>query len=128
MTHHQDDLGAGQLAGELHAPEDIGVLDGPHKAMGKQFVVSDVPAGTRSALVRFTGTQTEAAMLFGVRVDADYHEPNGGFRPIQVTYVWEENSAEKRDVHVARQPTDAWTIRCADQPLMKSLIVEPAAD
>jgi hypothetical protein len=77
-------------------------------------------------MVRFTGTQAEAALLFGVRLDADYDEPHGGFRPIRVTYVWEEDGVEKRDVHVARQATDAWTIRCEGKPLMKSLIVEPA--
>ena len=67
-------------------------------------------------------------MLFGVRLDADYEEPRGGFAPIKVTYVWEEDGAQKRDVHVARAATESWTIRCDGKPLMKSLVVEPAAE
>lgn len=107
---------------------DVGVLEGPFKAMGKQFVVADVPRGTTSAMVRFSGTQDEEAMLFNVRIDAEYEEPQGGFMPIKVTYVWEEDGAEKRDVHVARKAGESWTIRCDAKPLMKSLVVEPAVD
>jgi hypothetical protein len=108
--------------------KDVGVMEGPFKAMGKQFVVTDVPPGTTSAMVRFTGTQAEAALLFNVRIDADYDEPHGGFAPIKVTYVWEENGAEKRDVHVARSGAESWTIHCDSKPLMKSLVVEPAVE
>jgi len=105
---------------------DAGRLEGPFKAMGKQIVVADVPNAATSALVRFTGTRHDTAMLFNVRIDADYEEPQGGWRPIKVTYVWEENGLEKRDAHVALQPEDHWIIRCDARPVMKSLIVEPA--
>jgi hypothetical protein len=105
---------------------DLGVMEGSNKAMEKKFVVNDVPAGVKEALVRFTGTQKDGALLFNVRIDADYQEPKGGFRPIKVTYVWEENGAEKRDVHVAKTADDTWRINCAGKPLMKSYVVEMA--
>ena len=95
--------------------------------MDVRFVVP-APAGTRSALVRFSGTQRNTAMLFNVRIDADYTEPHGGFRPVKVTYVWQEAGREKRDVHVAAKPGETWTIRCANKPVMKGLIVELAEE
>jgi hypothetical protein len=56
-------------------------LEGPFIGMGKSVVVSDIPAGTRSAHVRFAGTQRNTLMLQNARIDADYKEPNGGFPP-----------------------------------------------
>lgn len=95
--------------------------------MGAHFV-SDAPAGARSALVRFSGTRRNTAMLFNVRIDADYREPHGGFRPVKVTYVYEEAGVTKRNVHVARKRSETWTIRCARKPIMKSLTLEPAPE
>ena len=103
-------------------------MDGPFKAMGKQFVVNDVLTGAKTALVRFTGTQKDGALLFNVRIDADYAEPHGGFCPVTVTYVWEENGVEKRDVHVAKLASETWKIDCAGKPLMKSYVVELAGN
>lgn len=64
--------------------------------------------------------------MTNARIDADYQEPAGGFRPIQVTYVWEEGGLEKKDVHVARSPAETYTITCESTPVMKSLVVELA--
>ena len=55
-----------------------------------------------------------------------YQEPHGGFRPVRVTYVWDENGTERRDVHVATQPRETYTIRCPAQPEMKSIVLELA--
>jgi hypothetical protein len=104
--------------------KEVGKMEGPFKAMGKSFVVEDVPAGVREARVRFTGVVgSEAALLFNVRIDADYLEPKGGEAPVKVTYVWEEGGVEKRDVKVARKG-ESWKIRCAGKPVMKSVVVE----
>jgi hypothetical protein len=43
-----------------------------------------------------------------------------------VTYVWEENGAERRDVHVAKGANEIYAIECAAKPVLKSLIVERA--
>lgn len=101
-------------------------LTGPYKMMGKAVVATDVPRGTREALVRYTGTQVNTAVVLNFRIDADYTEPDGGFRPVKVTYVWDENGAEKRDEHIAAKPAETYTIQCAAKPVMKSLIVELA--
>jgi hypothetical protein len=104
--------------------QSVGTLDGPFKAMGKQLIFSDIPAGATSARVRFSGTQREEAMLFNVRLDADYTEPRGGSAPVKVTYVWEEDGAEKHASHLTGSAEESWIIECRGKPVMKSLIVE----
>lgn len=103
-----------------------GKLAGPTPGSSHYVTFSDVPPGTRSALVRYAGTQHNTTCMFDFRIDADYREPHAGFRPVKVTYVWTEAGVEKRDVHVARQPSEKYFIRCAAEPVMKSLIVELA--
>ena len=75
---------------------------GPFRGNCKYVTFSEIPAGTKSALVRFSGTQGNTCCIFDFRIDADYKEPAGGFRPVQVTYVWDEAGVEKKDVHVAK--------------------------
>ena len=99
-------------------------LDGPRAGFSKYIEFEKVPAGTRNALVRFSGQQVNATGLFDVRVDADYAEPAGGAAPVKVTYVWEEGGAQKRDVRVARAAEERWEINCGERPVLKSLIVE----
>ena len=71
-------------------------------------------------------TKTNATMIFNHRIDADYKQPHGGFAPVKVTYVWEENGAEKRDVHIARSPAEEYALTCAANPAMKSIVLERA--
>lgn len=99
---------------------------GPPFHVGRYVAVGEVPAGTRSALVRYRGVGLNPVALGNARIDADYVEPHGGFSPMQVTYVWEEDGVEKRDVHVARSPKDAWTIDVGSTPVMKSLVLQLA--
>jgi hypothetical protein len=99
---------------------------GPTPGLCKYVTFSAVPAGTRQALVRFAGTQRNTTCLFDYRIDADYKEPYGGFRPVKVVYRWEENGQAKEDEHVARKPQETYTITCAVKPRMKSITVELA--
>ena len=101
-------------------------LSGPHVGFGKSTLIEGVPSGTREALVRYTGTQANTLVAFNIRIDADYREPHGGFRPVKVAYVWEENGAEKRHEHVARKAEERYAIECGTKPIMKSLTVELA--
>jgi hypothetical protein len=89
-------------------------------------VFADVPTGVRQALVRYTGTNRNATGILNFRIDADYREPFGGFRPVRVTYTWEEDGQQKQDVYVARKPRETYTIRCAAKPVMKSIVLELA--
>ena len=102
---------------------------GPTPFHGKYAVVDDVPPGTRSARVRWAGVaDRNATMLLNHRIDADYKLPGAGFRPVRVTYLWEEGGIEKRDVHVARKPQETYTITCGSAPEMKSIVLELAPD
>lgn len=101
-------------------------LTGPHRMMGGTVVVDDVPPGARAALVRYVGTQADTAVILNFRIDADYVEPQGGFRPVKVTYVWDENGIEKRDAHLATQPTETYTLQCTEKPVMKRIVLELA--
>lgn len=104
----------------------LGKFEGPFKASSKYLIFDKVPAGARLALVRLVGHQRNTALIFDLRIDVDYKEPMGGFRPVQITYVWTEDGQDKTDVHVARQPKDAWTITCAQGAVPKSYTVELA--
>jgi hypothetical protein len=88
--------------------------------------VNEVPAGVRAALVRYAGTSRNATGLFNFRIDADYREPHGGFRPVRVTYAWDEAGQPREHVHVAHTPTESYTIACRRPPLMKSIVLELA--
>lgn len=104
----------------------FGHVEGPTQGMSTQLICSDVPAGTKSALLRFTGQQRNTTGILNLRIDADYKEPHGGFRPVQITYVWDEAGSEKRDVHILKSPSETYQVNCAQKPLLKSLVVELA--
>jgi hypothetical protein len=104
----------------------IGDGEGTIGGTCKYYVVSDVPPGTRSAQVRYIGTLKSANLLWAFRIDADYKEANAGFRPVKVTYLWEEDGKPKQDIHTAKSPTETYTINCATKPLMKSIVLELA--
>jgi hypothetical protein len=104
--------------------KDLGV--GPRFYCGRYAVVSDVPPQTRSAQVRYRSVGVNTVAVCNARIDADYKEPAGGFRPVQVTYVWEEGGLDKRNVHVAKSPEEDYVIKCDATPTMKSLILELA--
>ena len=101
-------------------------LSGPTAGNTVYFTLTDVPAGTKKALVKLIGSQRNTACIFDMRVDADYKEPNGGFRPVKITYVWDEDGKEKKDEHIAKSATDSYTITCGPKTTAKSVIVELA--
>ncbi|MDA1142035.1 MAG: hypothetical protein O3B01_26030 [Planctomycetota bacterium] len=105
----------------------VGDMRGPESGSCTYVTVEDVPPGTRNALVRFKSTrQYNTLCIFDLRIDADYTEPSGGFHPVKITYVWEEDGKEKRQEKIAKQPPETYEIDCAGMPLMKSLVVELA--
>lgn len=104
----------------------IGKLEGPTAGSSKYFVFADVRKGSRAALVRLAGRQSNTLGVFDLRVDADYAEPHGGVAPVKVTYVWDEGGVERRDVHVSSGAEEAYTITCGARPVLKQLVVERA--
>ena len=99
---------------------------GPGARLSKYITYSDVPPNTKKAWIRYAGTQRTVTMLMNVRIDADYKEPRGGFRPIKITYRWEEGGQGKKHVHVARKAQETYTITCGARPVMKSIVLERA--
>jgi hypothetical protein len=99
---------------------------GPTAGDCKYVTFDQVPTGTREALVRFAATSRNATGIFNFRIDADYAEPLGGFRPVRVKYGWEEGGTAKEHVHVARKPAETYSIRCDGKPVMKSIVLELA--
>lgn len=97
---------------------------GPTAGHCKYVVYSDIPPRTGEALVRYSGTSRNATGIFNFRVDADYREPFGGFRPVKVTYTWEEKGQFKQHIFVARTPSERYTISCASKPMMKAITLE----
>jgi hypothetical protein len=99
---------------------------GPTPGDCHYITVTDVPAGTREAKVRFSGTSRNATGFLNFRIDADYKEPAGGFRPVKVTYRWEEDGKAREQVFVAKKADETWTVTCASKPLMKLIVMELA--
>jgi hypothetical protein len=97
---------------------------GPTPGDGLWVTVSDVPPGTREAKVRYSGTSRNATGFLNFRIDADYREPVGGFRPVKVTYRWDEDGKPKEQVFTAKKPEETWTLTCAGKPVMKSIVME----
>jgi len=107
--------------------KDVGVMPGPMKASSTYVTVGGVPARTRRALVRYQSTRMRNTLcLFDFRIDADYREPFGGYRPVKITYRWEEGGQEKTRAHIASKATETYQIRCEARPVMKCLVVELA--
>ncbi|MBA2480811.1 MAG: RNA polymerase sigma factor [Planctomycetes bacterium] len=118
---------------EYHVSFDDGktfkkVCDAPKQMAGctKYITVSDIPTGTRKALVRYVGNSAAATMLWSFRIDADYVAPNAGFAPVKVTYTWDESGQEKTDVHIATKAEDTYKITCGAKTTMKSIALELA--
>jgi hypothetical protein len=76
--------------------------------------------------VRYVGTGSDNGPLLNFRIDADYSEADGGFRPVKVTYIWTEDGKDQTDVHVAAKSDETYTINCKSKPTMKSVIMELA--
>lgn len=104
----------------------LGKAQGPTTGNTVHFVFSEVPAGSKSAQIRLVAKQVNTTMVFAMRIDADYKQPNAGFRPVKITYNWEENGQAKQDVHVAKQKEETYTISCSAKPAMKSITLELA--
>ncbi len=101
-------------------------ITGPTGGYTKYLTFSDVPSGARTALVKLEGKEVNTACLFALRIDVDYKEPAGGFRPVKITYVWAEDGQPKTNVHVATQPRETYEITCGPKTVVKSFALELA--
>jgi len=88
--------------------------------------MTDIPAGTKSALVRYVVKGGVSMDTFWIVLD--YKPAAAGFRPVKVTYTWDEGGTERTDVHIAKALEDSYKITCASQPTMKSITMELASE
>lgn len=102
----------------------MGRCRGPHYAITCAFTSPPAPPGIREALVRIEGRKVNATRINNLRIDADYAEPHGGFRPVRITTTWEEAGRSRSHVHVARSPAEEYSVTVGPDPLMKSLVLE----
>jgi len=106
--------------------KSIGKLAQANPAGSTALVCSDVPAGKKEVQSKFAGTQRNTTCIFDLRIDVDYKEPAGGFRPVKITYAWEKGGKPKTDIHVARSPQDSYTVTCGPGTVPKSFTLELA--
>ena len=106
--------------------QSVAKFDKGQPASERYVTFETVPKDMRKALLRLSGYQNNTACIFNLRVDVDYVEPHGGFRPVKITYLWEENGVGKQDIHIAKSPQETYAIPCAVAPLMKSIVLELA--
>ncbi len=105
---------------------DVDKVTGPTAGMTKYMTFDKVPAGSKEALVRFSGKEVSATCAFGLRIDADYKEPAGGFRPVKITYAWDDAGQLKTDEHVCTKAQDTYKITCGPKAVVKSMTMELA--
>jgi hypothetical protein len=74
--------------------------------------------------VRFVGQQKNTTCMFNLRIDADYTEPAGTFKPVKITYAWDENGTEKTHEYVAKEPQADYAIQCGPGARVKSFTME----
>ncbi len=97
---------------------------GPTPSTDLYLTYAEIPPGTKEAFVRWSGTQRNTTCVMRFSINADYKEPHGGFRPVKITYAWDENGVAKQDVHIAKSASDNYTISCGAKPVMKSITLE----
>jgi hypothetical protein len=106
--------------------KEVGRLKGPTPGCTEYLTFTDVPAGAKAVVVKFEGKEVNTACLFGLRIDLDYKEPHGGFRPVKITYAWHENGQQKTHAHVATRPRETYPINCGPKTVVHSFTVELA--
>ncbi|MCL2647654.1 MAG: hypothetical protein FWD61_11705 [Phycisphaerales bacterium] len=98
---------------------------GPTAFNGNYVVLKDIPPHTKSAKIRWQGFGgSNGVMIFNLRIDADYQLPASGFRPVKVTYLYDEAGAAKTNEWIVTKPADTKKIHCDVKPTMKSIILE----
>jgi hypothetical protein len=112
--------------GTTYTPVKDGQLEGGTKGLSRYLVIDNLPAGTKAAKVKISGTQRNTAVLWDFAINADYKEPAGAFKPVKITYTWEESGQAKTFEHIAKTPQDAFDITCGPKTVAKSFAMQLA--
>jgi hypothetical protein len=108
---------------------EVAVIRGPTEDTTGHFRVSDLPAGTRKALLRFELDGERTVLLHTLRVDADYRDPMAArsARPFQVVHRWTEGEAPRSHAETITRLPASYTIEAAGEPEMVSVACEMPA-
>jgi hypothetical protein len=112
--------------GKTYTPVKDGQLEGGTKGLSRYMVIDNLPAGTKAAKVKISGTQKNTAVLWDFAINADYKEPAGEFKPVKITYTWDESGQTKTAEHIAKSPQDAFDITCGPKAVVKSFAMQLA--
>ena len=99
-------------------------IPGPFAGYARYVRFTDVAPGTRSILVRYEFNGRGGVGIFVFRVDVDYQDPQGGVRPVRVTYEWGEKGVAMKDVRIVDRYPTTYTIHVKGHPIMRRLVME----
>ena len=96
--------------------------------------VEDIPAGTRSVLLKYLwnayGAGPAECSLYAVRMEANYRPADPAFRPVEVTFTWKERQEDyslvtRSHTQLIEKVPVTYTINVggADHPVVDSLRV-----
>jgi hypothetical protein len=104
-------------------------IAGPTPGFTQYFRFTDIPAGTKKALLRYELTGNNTVGIFSFRVDADYKDPLAAkaFRPFTVVHRWKEADQEKTHRETIAKLPATYTIKTEAEAVMVSVTYEMAA-
>jgi hypothetical protein len=92
-------------------------------------VIEDIPAGTRSVLVKYV---LKDASLYSLRMEANHKSAVDDFQPLEVTFNWSERQedyslVERSHTQLVEKLPFTYTINVggADHPVVNSLTINP---
>jgi hypothetical protein len=100
-------------------------MAGPTQGRTEVHRFTQVPRGTKKAVLRYELSGNNTIGILSFRVDADYHDPLAApaFRPFEVVHRWKENGHEKEHrERIARLP-HSYPIKAAGVPEMVAVTV-----
>lgn len=105
---------------------EVGKISGPTAGTTRYFQCSDVPAGSKKALLRYSLSGNNTVGVFSCRADVDYKDPlaSSTMKPFFVVHRWKEGGKEmsKRTL-ISTLPT-TYSIEAGAEPEMVSVSYE----
>jgi len=107
---------------------DMAKITGPTPGRTDYFRFTNIPAKTRTALVRYELSGNNTIGILSFRIDADYRDPLAAqaVRPFEVIHRWHENGQEKTHTQPVDKLPLTYAINTAAVPEMAAVTVRMA--
>jgi hypothetical protein len=104
-------------------------IAGPTQGTTQYLRFTQIPPGTRKALLRYEMTGNNTVGVLSFRIDADYKDPRAAqtFRPFTVVHRWKEDGWEKSHRELIEQLPHRYKFTTAAVPEMVSVSYEMPA-